>query len=212
MLLKRSVRPRVCGIFTYRLRLRQRRCVAKSLCSAACREPRRSVDACPWQPTARTRWTTSIEPWRRAPAESLATRGTETAARRRRPPWTTRYHTQCRTAKGRSSSAIIIIIIIGASGQWISTKGRIACRAVIEDWVRVRVSVNPNQMCRYVFMYWCINLFICTAARVSNKLTHLLTYSAGETSNAFQWAGQPQKLPILVGISAPSNTSFLEPS
>jgi len=36
-------------------------------------------------------------------------------------------------------------------------------------------------------------------------------YTAAETPNAFQWAGQPPKLPFPVEISTQSNTSYTVP-
>jgi len=37
-------------------------------------------------------------------------------------------------------------------------------------------------------------------------------HTAAETPNAFQWAGQPKKLPISMAISTSSNTWFREPT
>jgi len=62
------------------------------------------------------------------------------------------------------------------SGQRILTKSRIACRAVIEDWMML-----------------------------------FAAYTAAETPNGFQCAGQPPKSLLHVRISTPSNDGSLGP-
>jgi len=67
------------------------------------------------------------------------------------------------------------------------TKGRIACRAVIEDWMITFAS------CRY----W----------RLGDPFA---AYTAAVTAIAFQWAGQPSKIAhSRGGIWTPSNPLFL---
>ena len=46
------------------------------------------------------------------------------------------------------------------------------------------------------------DLIACRAV-IDNWITPFAAYTAAETPNAFQWVGQPQKLPILVGGSRP---------
>jgi len=57
------------------------------------------------------------------------------------------------------------------------TKGRIACRAVIENW-----------------------------------MIPFAAYTAAETLEAFQWAGQPKNCPLPWGIWIPCKTWFFRPT
>jgi len=65
----------------------------------------------------------------------------------------------------------MILWLLPRSSQRMLTKGRIACRAVIEDWT------IPSTAC----CYWRLN-------------DPFAAHTSAGTSNAFQWAIQPPKL------------------